>query len=262
MPLEADLTRLAQVFLNLLNNSAKYTAPGGCIWLTSAREGKTAVVRVRDNGVGIPPHMLSRIFEMFTQVERSLDRAQGGLGIGLTLVRRLLEMHGGSVEAKSDGLGAGSEFIVRLPLALDPQPDGADHRPSGDGAAHRARTKFRILVVDDNLDAANSLAMLLRIKGHDVRTAYDGISALDVAALYKPQVILLDVGLPRLNGFDAARRIRESDYGKNVVLVALTGWGHAEDRRRSKEAGFDHHLVKPADPSELDIVLESIAVTS
>ncbi len=262
MLLNADLTRLAQVFLNLLNNSAKYTAPGGRIWLSSAREGNTAVVRVRDSGVGIPPHMLSRIFEMFTQVERSLDRAQGGLGIGLTLVRRLLEMHGGTVEAKSDGHGAGSEFIVRLPLAPDVQAIPADHAPSGDGAAHPARNKFRILVVDDNLDAANSLAMLMRIKGHDVRTAFDGISAVDVAALYQPQVILLDVGLPRLNGYDAARRIRETEYGKHVVLVALTGWGHAEDRRRSKEAGFDYHLVKPADPSALDAVLDSIKVTS
>jgi PAS domain S-box-containing protein len=260
MPLDADLTRLAQVFLNLLNNSAKYTAPGGRIWLSSAREGDQAVVRVRDNGVGIPPHMLGRVFEMFTQVERSLERAQGGLGIGLTLVRRLVEMHGGTVEAKSDGPGTGSEFIVTLPLALHSGAASSDDQP-GDGQVRPPRVRLRVLVVDDNLDAANSLAILLRIKGHDVRTAYDGISAVDVAALYKPDVVLLDVGLPRLNGFDVARRIREAEHGKDVVLIALTGWGHAEDRRRSKEAGFDHHLVKPADPNAVDAILDSITRT-
>jgi CheY-like chemotaxis protein len=256
MPIDADLTRLAQVFLNLLNNSAKYTAPGGRIWLSSAREGDTAVVRVRDSGVGIPPQMLGQIFEMFTQVERSLERAQGGLGIGLTLVRRLVEMHGGGVEAKSEGLGTGSEFIVTLPLESSVQPTLALLKPDGESSSNRK--KYRILVVDDNEDAANSLAMLLRMKGHDVRTAFDGIGAVDVAAIYKPDVILLDVGLPRLNGFDAARRIREGDHGKDVVLIALTGWGHAEDRRRSKEAGFDHHLVKPADPQVLESVLNSL----
>ncbi|HEV8000599.1 MAG TPA: CHASE3 domain-containing protein, partial [Planctomycetaceae bacterium] len=219
MPLDADLTRLAQVFLNLLNNAAKYTAPGGRIWLSSAREGDWAVVRVRDSGVGIPPQMLARIFEMFTQVERSLDRAQGGLGIGLTLVRRLVEMHGGTVEARSEGLGKGSEFVVRIPLAVQTQAASADRSPDGTSPAP-ALARRRILVVDDNEDAANSLATLLRFKGHDVRTAYDGISAVDVAALYQPDVILLDVGLPRLNGFDAARRIRESEHGKDVILIA------------------------------------------
>jgi PAS domain S-box-containing protein len=257
MPLDADLTRLAQVFLSLLNNAAKYTAPGGRIWLSSAREGDWAVVRVRDSGVGIPPQMLARIFEMFTQVERSLDRAQGGLGIGLTLVRRLVEMHGGTVEARSEGLGKGSEFVVRIPLAFQTQAASADRSPDGTSPAP-ALARRRILVVDDNEDAANSLATLLRFKGHDVRTAYDGISAVDVAALYQPDVILLDVGLPRLNGFDAARRIRESEHGKDVILIALTGWGHAEDRRRSKEAGFDHHYVKPADPNVLDTLLNSL----
>jgi PAS domain S-box-containing protein len=256
MPLDADLTRLAQVFLNLLNNSAKYTAAGGRIWLSSAREGDCAVVRVRDSGVGIPPQMLGHIFEMFTQVERSLDRAQGGLGIGLTLVRRLVEMHGGTVEAQSEGLGKGSEFIVRLPLTCDPPPPL--DRDSGDGRPAAAQPRRRILVVDDNLDAANSLAMLLRLKGHDVQTAYDGIAAVDFAAAYKPDVILLDVGLPRLNGFDAARRIREAESAKRAVLIALTGWGHAEDRRRSREAGFDHHLVKPADPNQLEQLLNSL----
>jgi PAS domain S-box-containing protein len=258
MPLEADLTRLAQVFLNLLNNSAKYTPRGGRIWLSSSREGQSAVVRVRDSGIGIPRQMLGRIFEMFTQVDHTLDRAQGGLGIGLTLVRRLVEMHGGTVDARSEGPGTGSEFVVRLPLSIQPQARPSDGN-SGDGSAVPQGARHRILVVDDNQDAANSLAMLLRMKGHDVRTAYDGIGAVDVAALYRPEVILLDVGLPRLNGFDAARRIREADHGKDIVLVALTGWGHAEDRRRSKEAGFDHHLVKPADPDALDTILNSLS---
>ena len=175
-------------------------------------------------------------------------------------MRRLVEMHGGTVEAKSDGPGTGSEFIVRLPLALHSQAASSDHQPS-DGQVRPPRARLRVLVVDDNLDAANSLTTLLRIKGHDVRTAYDGISAVDVAALYKPDVVLLDVGLPRLNGFDVARRIREAEHGKNVVFVALTGWGHAEDRRRSKEAGFDHHLVKPADPNAVDAILDSITST-
>jgi CheY-like chemotaxis protein/nitrogen-specific signal transduction histidine kinase len=258
VPLNADLTRLSQVFLNLLNNSAKYTERGGQIWLCAERRDDTVVVRVRDTGVGIPPQMLPRIFEMFTQVDRSLDRAQGGLGIGLTLVWRLVEMHGGSVEARSEGAGKGSEFIVRLPVARDAGLDNPDKGSEKECAGPSCRSR-RILVVDDNQDAANSLAMLLRMKGHDVRTAYDGLEAVDAAAAHKPDVVLLDVGLPRLNGFDVARRIRESETHRSIVLVALTGWGHDEDRRRSKEAGFDHHMVKPADPAALDRVLESLA---
>lgn len=258
VPLNADLTRLAQVFLNLLNNSAKYTDRGGQIWLSAERQDDTVVVRVRDNGAGIPPQMLPRIFEMFTQVDRSLERAQGGLGIGLTLVRRLVEMHGGSVEAHSEGTGKGSEFIVRLFVARNAGLENPSEGSNG-GDAGPAGRRHRILVVDDNQDAANSLAMLLRMKGHDVRTAYDGLEAVDAAATHKPDVVLLDVGLPRLNGFDVARRIREGESQGHVVLVALTGWGHDEDRRRSKEAGFDHHMVKPADPAALDRVLESLA---
>jgi signal transduction histidine kinase len=258
VPLNADLTRLAQVFLNLLNNSAKYTERGGQIWLSAERQDDTVVVRVRDNGAGIPPQMLPRIFEMFTQVDRSLERAQGGLGIGLTLVRRLVEMHGGSVEAHSEGTGKGSEFIVRLFVARNAGLENPSEGSNG-GDAGPAGRRHRILVVDDNQDAANSLAMLLRMKGHDVRTAYDGLEAVDAAATHKPDVVLLDVGLPRLNGFDVARRIREGESQGHVVLVALTGWGHDEDRRRSKEAGFDHHMVKPADPAALDRVLESLA---
>jgi PAS domain S-box-containing protein len=261
LPLDADLTRLAQVFLNLLNNSAKYTERGGQICLTAERAGDTVAVRVRDTGIGIPPQMLPRIFEMFTQVDRSLERAQGGLGIGLTLVRRLVEMHGGSVEAHSDGPGTGSEFIVRLPLVRDVTAD-SPRAAADDDAAVPAGRRHRILVVDDNRDAANSLTTLLRMKGHDVRTAYDGLEAIDATFTHKPDVVLLDVGLPRLNGFDVARRIREGEHARNVVLIALTGWGHEEDRRRSKEAGFDHHMVKPADPVALDRVLESLTPRS
>jgi PAS domain S-box-containing protein len=256
-PLDADLTRLAQVFLNLLNNSAKYTEPGGQIWLSAEHEGETVVARVRDTGIGIPPQMLPRIFEMFTQVDRSLEQAQGGLGIGLTLVRRLVEMHGGAVEAHSNGPGTGSEFIVRLPRARDANAE-SPQKSAGDGTALPTSRRYRILVVDDNRDAANSLATLLRMKGHDVRTAYDGLEAVDAAFTHKPDVVLLDVGLPRLNGFDVARRIRDESRERNVVLIALTGWGHDEDRRRSKEAGFDHHMVKPADPVALERVLESL----
>jgi PAS domain S-box-containing protein len=258
IPLDADLVRLAQVFLNLLNNSAKYTERGGKIWLTTEREADTVVVRVRDTGVGIPPQMLPRIFDMFTQVDRSLERAQGGLGIGLTLVRRLVEMHGGTVEAHSEGPGKGSEFIVRLPVAHNGARQKAGKGLEASDATPAGR-RHRILVVDDNQDAANSLAMLLRMKGHEVRIAYDGLEAVEAAAAYQPDVALLDVGLPRLNGFDVARRIRQTDKDRRVILVALTGWGHEEDRRRSKEAGFDHHLVKPADPDDLDRVLESLA---
>jgi PAS domain S-box-containing protein len=258
IPLDADLVRLAQVFLNLLNNAAKYTDRGGTIWLSAEREGETVLVRVRDNGVGIPATMLPRIFEMFTQVDRSLERAQGGLGIGLTLVRRLVDMHGGTVEAQSAGVGKGSEFIVRLPVARERAAEKSrDCSKKGSAAARGGG--HRILVVDDNQDAADSLALLLRMKGHDVRTAYDGLAAIDAAASHKPDVVLLDVGLPRLNGFDVARRLRESEDLRQVLLVALTGWGHEEDRRRSKEAGFDHHMVKPADPAALDRVLDSLA---
>ena len=255
-PLDADLTRLAQVFLNLLNNSAKYTERGGQICLSAARHGDSVVVRVKDTGIGIPPQMLPRIFEMFTQVDRSLERAQGGLGIGLTLVRQIVDMHGGAVKAHSEGPGKGSEFVVTLPLLADPNAVRTGH-PASEAAQAPPRHKHRILVVDDNQDAADSLATLLRLKGHDVHTAYDGVQAVDATFQHEPDVVLLDVGLPRMNGFDVARRIREEQ--KKVVLIALTGWGHDEDRRRSKEAGFDHHMVKPADPVMLERVLQSLA---
>ncbi len=247
--LDADSTRLAQVFSNLLNNAAKYTEGAGQIRLTAEREDGSVTVRVRDNGVGISEEMLPRIFEMFTQVDRSLERAQGGLGIGLTLVKRLVEMHGGTVEARSKGPAQGSEFVVRLPVAAEGK--ATEKHAAGGVENDVPRPKRRILVVDDNRDSVDSLALMLRMTGNEVRTAHDGVEAVDAAATFNPEIILLDIGLPRLNGFDAARRIREQVGSKNIVIVALTGWGQEEDRRRSQEAGFDHHMVKPVDPQSL-----------
>jgi PAS domain S-box-containing protein len=254
--LEADQTRLAQVFSNLLNNAAKFTTRGGRIWLTAAREGAQAVVCVRDSGVGIAAEMLPRVFDLFTQADRSLEKSQGGLGIGLTLVRRLVELHGGTVEARSEGLGRGSEFIVRLPIVAE-QPSGKLVRPTRPGPGKGAAAPCRILVVDDNRDAADSLALMLQLTGHEVHTAHDGLEAVAAATKLKPDVVLLDIGMPHLNGFDAARLIRENLRGQETLLVALTGWGQEEDRRRSQEAGFDYHLVKPVDPAALQTLLET-----
>jgi PAS domain S-box-containing protein len=248
--LEADPTRLAQVLLNLLNNAAKYTEQGGRIWLTIEPEGDEVCVRVKDTGIGIPPEMLPRVFEMFTQVERSLERSQGGLGLGLTLVRSLVEMHGGTVKAHSGGPGKGSEFVVRLPVARGPEPEGV----AGDGGKVLSPPRRRILVVDDNRDAANSLAILLRILGHEVHTAHDGLEAVGAATVFQPDVVLLDIGLPKLNGYEAARRVRQ-ERGTGVTLIALTGWGQEEDRRLSKEAGFDHHMTKPVELPALQRLL-------
>ena len=250
--LDADPIRLAQVFLNLLNNAAKYTKRGGHIWLTAEREGSDAVVSVRDNGIGIPGDMLSRIFDMFTQVDRSLERSQGGLGIGLTLVRRLVEMHDGSIEARSNGPDQGSEFVVRLPLFIQPPQEPP---PRSDGPRATALSGCRILVVDDNKDSADSLGMLLRLKGNEIRTAYDGLEAVEVAETFHPELVLLDIGLPKLNGYEVARRIRQQPWGRDVILVALTGWGQDEDRRRSQEAGFNFHIVKPVELAALEELL-------
>jgi PAS domain S-box-containing protein len=249
--IEADPTRIAQVFSNLLNNAAKYSDREGRVWLTVERQENQAVVTVRDNGVGIPPEMLPRIFEMFTQVNSSLDRSQGGLGIGLSLAKGLVEMHGGEIEAKSAGIGRGSEFIVRLPTVAAPEPAAVAEIST----AHTSAPRRRILVVDDNRDSATSMARLLRIMGNETRVAHDGVEALKSAAEFKPQVILLDIGMPNLNGYEAARRIRREAWGKDVVLMAMTGWGQDEDKRRSKEAGFDHHLVKPVDFQTLEALL-------
>lgn len=241
--LHADAIRLTQVFGNLLNNACKYTESGGKIWVTAERQGNDVRVSIKDTGTGIPLDKIEGVFEMFAQVDRSLERSQGGLGIGLTLVKRLVEMHGGSVEAKSEGEGRGSEFEVRLPIvnemsrAFEPEPVFPQPSP----------TARRILVVDDNRDSAASLAMLLEIIGNETYTADDGLQALKAAEMIRPDVILLDIGLPKLNGYDVCRRIRGQSWGKEMVLVALTGWGQEEDRRKSEDAGFDHHIVKPVD---------------
>jgi len=253
---DADMTRLAQVFQNLLNNAAKYSGRGGRIHLNVGRQEHDVVVTVRDTGIGIAADQLSRIFEMFTQIDRSLENERGGLGIGLTLVRRLVEMHGGSVEAKSEGPGKGSEFVLRLPIVVEaskPQaPGGEEEKP--------VKSSLRVLVVDDNLDSADSLAMILRIMGADTRTAYDGQDGVDVAAQFRPDVVVLDIGMPKLNGYEACRRIRNEPWGKGAVLIAVTGWGQDEDRRRSLEAGFDHHMVKPVDPRALMEMLAGLQV--
>ncbi len=253
---DADATRLAQVFSNLLNNAAKYTEPGGKIALAVEHHDGEVVVAVRDNGVGIPAEMLPDVFGMFTQVDRSLERSQGGLGIGLTLVRTLVEMHGGTVEARSDGQGLGSEFVVRLPIvaAVPPRAPAGGGEP---GATGRPAGR-RILVVDDNRDSARTLARLLKLMGNETRTAHDGGEALEAAEQYRPEVMLLDIGLPVMNGYEVARTIRDRPWGRAVRIVALTGWGQDGDRRRSEESGIDDHLVKPVDPSTLEKLLSDI----
>jgi PAS domain S-box-containing protein len=252
--LQADLTRLAQVCSNLLNNAAKYTEEGGHIWLTAQRLGNEVVLRVRDTGIGMTPEMLTQAFDLFAQADRSLDRSQGGLGIGLTLVRSLVRLHGGSVQAFSDGPGKGSEFVVRLPVLEGVQPAGP--APEGANGAGPCR---RILVVDDNADAANTLAQFLGMTGHEVRTAYSGPVALEVARAFRPEVVLLDIGMPGMDGYEVARRLRREPGLERVLLLALTGYGHDEDRRLSRAARIDHHLVKPVEPEALKALLAAPA---
>jgi signal transduction histidine kinase/DNA-binding response OmpR family regulator len=255
-----DPVRLAQVLANLLNNAAKYTEEGGRISLTAQREEGEVVLRVADTGMGIPADMLLSIFELFTQVDRSLDRAQGGLGIGLTLAHKLVEMHGGRVQAFSAGPNQGSEFVVRLPLLIEePLPAPANN---GAGKLAGKQRRCRVLIVDDNMDGARSLAMLLDLIGHEVRTCYDGPSALVEVEEFLPEVVLLDIGLPGMDGFEVARRLREQPANSQTLLVALTGYGQAEDVRRSREAGFNHHLVKPADPEALMGLFASVPAKS
>lgn len=253
--LNGDSVRLAQVFGNLLDNACKYTPAGGNISMTVAVENGDACVRVKDNGVGIPERMLTNIFDMFTQVDRSLERSTGGLGIGLTLVQQLVRMHDGQIEASSAGPGLGSEFTVRLPILSD-MPEEMPLR-SQLGASSTPGMK-RILVVDDNKDSADSLGLLLRLTGHDSHVAHDGLQAIDLAEQLRPGVIILDIGLPHLNGYDACRRIREAPWGREIVMIALTGWGQEEDRKRSRDAGFDYHVVKPVDHVELMRLLGSL----
>jgi PAS domain S-box-containing protein len=255
--LEADPVRLAQVFANILNNAAKYTEEGGRIRLSAERQGSDVIVSVKDSGIGIAAEMLPRIFEIFSQAKPALVRSQGGLGIGLSLVKGLVELHGGSIVARSGGPGQGSEFAVRLPVAAE-TPGQELARPGKDDGQLPV-PKRRVLIVDDNRDSADSLAMLLRLMGHEVGTAYDGEQAVEAAEDLRPDVGLLDIGMPRLNGYDACRRIREQPWGQGVFLIALTGWGQEEDRRRTEEAGFNHHIVKPVDPVALMKLLASLS---
>ena len=248
--IRADATRLAQVLSNLLTNAAKYTLDGGSITLTAGRDNDQAIFRVRDSGEGIPREMLARIFDMFAQVDQSLARSQGGLGVGLTLVRRLVEMHDGSVQAMSDGPGHGSEFIVRIP-AHAPDRSEAETARRQPSASIQSLRPSRILVVDDNVDAAESLAALLERNGHEVHMAHDGMSALDVAEIRQPDAVLLDIGLPGLNGYQVAERLRARPESKSTLLIAVSGYGQEEDLRSSRQAGFDHHLIKPVNVDEL-----------
>jgi signal transduction histidine kinase/ActR/RegA family two-component response regulator len=252
--IDGDSTRLEQVVVNLLNNAAKYTDESGQIWLSLQQEGNEAVLQVRDSGVGIAPELMPHIFDLFTQAERSLARSQGGLGVGLALVQRLVELHGGTVAA-SNALGHGSEFVVRLPVVLAPElqpstpPENA--KPIG--------RPLRVLVVDDNVDTAASMAMVLRASGHDVHTAHDGPTALEVATDYRPDVVMLDIGLPGFDGFELAKRIRQQPVHEKVVLVAITGYGRESDRQRSQEAGFDYYLVKPTKFEKVQEILASVS---
>ncbi|MBY0521931.1 MAG: response regulator [Gemmataceae bacterium] len=254
--LEADSTRLGQVLGNLLNNAAKYTPESGTIWLSCCREAGEIVIRVRDTGVGIPADMLPYVFDLFMQADRSLDRSEGGLGIGLTLVRSLVSLHGGSVEALSAGPGHGSEFVVRLPALPVEQPETSRLMPNG--APLSWKSNRRVLVVDDNEDSAETLAMVLKLSGHDVRMAHDGNSAIRLAQAFQPEVVLLDIGLPGMSGIEVARQLRQDPGLKHALIAAITGYGQDSDRQRSEEAGFDAHLVKPIDLDELRSLLSTL----
>jgi signal transduction histidine kinase/CheY-like chemotaxis protein len=255
LEVDGDAVRLAQVFGNLLTNAAKYTERGGHIELTAWQDAGEAVVTVRDTGIGIEHDMLGRLFEMFAQDARASRRSQGGLGIGLSLVKGLVELHGGRVVARSDGPQRGSEFMVRLPLATM----GAAHGAVDPGGA-MVRLSRRVLVVDDNRDSADTLSTLLEVMGCEVAVAYDGEQALAAGAQFKPDAVLLDLGMPKLNGFETCERMRLQAWGQSICIVAVTGWGQDEDRRRTKDAGFNAHMVKPADPGKLTELLASISV--
>jgi CheY-like chemotaxis protein len=249
---KGDAARLVQCLVNVLNNSIKYTDRGGHILLESRQEGAEAVIEVSDDGSGISPHLLPRIFDLFVQSDRTLDRSQGGLGIGLSVVKRLIDMHGGTVSARSDGPGQGAVFTIRLPLVPAATGRLAARTPS-------AVAPRRILVVDDNVDAADTLVMMLKLDGHEVEAVYRGRDALEKVAAFRPQIVLLDIGLPELDGYEIARRIRRLPQVGHPRLIALTGYGQAEDRLRALEAGFDDHLVKPVDNDALQSRLARVS---
>jgi PAS domain S-box-containing protein len=254
LTLDADPVRLAQVFANLINNAAKYTPHGGQIWLTVRQERDEVIVSVRDTGIGIPAEMLPRVFEMFTQIHGTHRNSHSGLGIGLTLVRSLVEMHGGSVSASSGGPGMGSEFVVRLPLATDDVPADEERPPE----RRSVSVPLRVLVVDDNCDAADSLGVLLTLLGVEVQVVHDGPAALQALTTFRPALVLLDIGMPGMDGYEVAHRIREQPAFRELMLIALTGWGQEEDRRRSHRAGFDYHLIKPTDLEALQALIASV----
>jgi CheY-like chemotaxis protein len=253
--LDADPVRLAQVFANLINNAAKYTQKAGQIWCTARWENGIVIVTVRDTGIGIPTDMLPRVFDMFTQVDSSQKRINSGLGIGLTLVQSLVQLHDGTVSAFSAGLGKGSEFVVRLPLVSMPAAEAAP-APEREPAA---LAPVRVLVVDDNYDAADSLGMLVECLGAEVRVVHDGPAALHALETFQPAMVLLDIGMPGMDGYEVARRVRQQPQFQNVTLIALTGWGQDEDRRRSHAAGIDYHLIKPPDIDTLQALMVSVS---
>jgi CheY-like chemotaxis protein/nitrogen-specific signal transduction histidine kinase len=252
----ADSARLTQALINLLNNAAKYTDTGGRIELFAGCEDGQAVMRVTDNGIGIEPAALAKVFNMFFQVDSSLERAQGGLGIGLSLVKSVIELHGGSVEARSAGLGHGSQFMLRVPVEHRAEPASA-RGAEADGRSEVAVAR-RVLIADDNRDAAESLALFLQVTGHIADTAFDGEQALEMAERMRPEIVFLDLGMPRMNGYEVCRRIRATDWGKQIIVIAQTGWGQEEDKRRTREAGFDAHFVKPLDPTAVMKLIETV----
>jgi CheY-like chemotaxis protein/two-component sensor histidine kinase len=254
--LDADPTRMSQVVSNLLNNAAKYTPKGGRIELSAERDGSEVIIRVRDNGVGLTPEALPKVFELFSQVGKTLDRSQGGLGIGLALVKRLVDMHGGHVTAESQGAGQGSTFAVRLPLAIIQVTTGEQIAAEQD--ARSLSVPRRLLVVDDNVDGAETLAMLLMLSGHAVEMVHTGPDALKAAQTFRPHVMFLDIGLPGMSGYEVAQQLRSDSNMNGVILVALTGWGSEDDRRRAQSVGFDHHLTKPVEIERLQSLLIEI----
>jgi CheY-like chemotaxis protein len=254
LPIRGDGARLTQIISNLLNNAAKFSDKGGRIALGVRQVGSLVVLSVADGGRGIPANMLERVFDVFTQLEDPDDSLQGGLGIGLALVKQLVEMHNGAIEARSEGPGCGSEFVVRLPIAISPHIGDAAAAAEPEAAGLRPK---RILVVDDNVDAAEILSRTLRVQGHEVLVAHDGLAALAAAQEMNPDIVLLDIGLPKLNGLEVARRLRERAAGPVPLLVAMTGFGQAEDRARSATAGFDHHLTKPVDSQLLKSLIRT-----
>jgi CheY-like chemotaxis protein len=256
LPVSADAARIVQVIGNLLTNAAKYTPPGGSIQLTAERERSEAVVSVIDSGIGIPPESLESVFDMFSQVGRNMEHAQGGLGIGLSLVRQLVGLHGGTVAASSEGAGKGSTFVVRLPLDLASVPAGAGRDTPE--AADTAGKTLRILVTDDNVDAATTLASLLEIHGHDLRVAHDGPQGLRIAEQFHPDVVFLDIGMPGMTGYEVARRLRQMKELARSTIVAVSGWGTKDDLARAKEAGFDRHFTKPVTVAHLSDFLMSL----